>query len=111
MTVGRILDEAIAGGNSALDEHSAKAILSEIGIHVPNRVRIAPDETVAAALSELRPPFVLKALSSESIHKSDIGAVVLGLSDAAAAESCCAQIRQKMVDAGKELTGFLIEGR
>jgi acetyl-CoA synthetase (ADP-forming) len=108
-TVGRILDEAIARGSSALDEHSAKAILSEIGIQVPNSARVVPGQAVEAALSELRSPFVLKALSSEAIHKSDIGAVVLGLSDAAAVESCCTQIRQNMVGAGKELIGFLIE--
>ncbi|WP_210492913.1 acetate--CoA ligase family protein [Microvirga antarctica] len=109
VTVGRILDEAITRRHSALDEHSAKAILSEIGIDVPKRVRIAPGQAVASALSGLRPPFVLKGLASQAIHKSDIGAVVLGLSDAAAVESCCAEIHRKMVHAGYELTGYLIE--
>ena len=108
-TVSRILDDAIAAGNSALDEHSSKAILFEIGISVPNSARVEPGQALDAALSGLRPPFVLKALSSEAIHKSDIGAVALGLSTPAAVESCCIEIKEKMAAADKDLTGFLIE--
>jgi acetyl-CoA synthetase (ADP-forming) len=107
--IGRILHDAIALGSSALDEYSAKAVLREIGISVPNSVRLGPGQAVAPALSGLRPPFALKALSNEAIHKSDIGAVQLGLPDAAAVEACCAEIGRRMTASGKELTGFLVE--
>jgi acetyl-CoA synthetase (ADP-forming) len=105
----RIIDEAIAAGNSALDEHSAKALLRELGIRVPHGVRLAPGQAAASALAGLNPPFALKALSNEALHKSDIGAVRLGLSDAAAVEACCTEIRQRMEASGKDLTGFLVE--
>lgn len=107
--IDRILADAIAGGSSALDEFSSKAILAEIGIPVPRGTRIGPRPVRGTCLSGLRPPFVLKALSSEAIHKSDIGAVRLGLADAAAVEVACSDIAHGMETAGKVLTGFLVE--
>lgn len=104
-----IIERAEAAGHSALDEHSAKQVLRNLGIAVPSGLRLGPDADVASELSSLRPPFVLKALSDEAIHKSDIGAVRLGLTDSAAVQVACVDIRGRLAAAGKSFAGFLVE--
>lgn len=106
-TAADILDRA--GAAAALDEFSAKALLRSLGIATPAGVRVGVDADVGAAIAGLRPPYVLKALSDEALHKSDIGAVRLGLPDVAAVASACAEIAATMASAGHRLAGFLVE--
>ena len=64
-----------------LDEHEAKLLLAEAGVAVP-RGRIASDGADAvAAWRELGGPVALKLVRPGLIHKSDSGALVLGLDD------------------------------
>jgi acetyl-CoA synthetase (ADP-forming) len=72
---------------SALREHEVKAMLRDYGIPVV-RERFCPDPDAAiAAAGEIGYPVVLKAVSPDLIHKSDIGGVRLGLTDAASIRS------------------------
>jgi acetate---CoA ligase (ADP-forming) subunit beta len=105
----RLLDGAAQGGQAALDEATAKAVLARLGIAVPRGLRLAPDESPAARLDGLRPPFVLKALSGTALHKSDIGAVQLGLRDATEVAEAAAAIAERVADAGVPLSGLLVE--
>jgi len=107
--VAALLETACARGDSALDEHAAKALLTQINVAVPRGVRIEPDGRVSGRLGALSPPFALKALSRAAIHKSDIGAVRLGLADAAAVQEACTDIADRMAAAGATLDGFLVE--
>lgn len=108
-SVEETLAAASAAGHSALDEHVGKGILSALGIAVPRSARIGPEQKAGTATRGLEAPFVVKALSGEAIHKSDIGAVRLGLADADAVDAACAEISARMATAGRTLTGFLIE--
>jgi len=107
--VRAMLDEAAAGGRPALDEAGAKRILSELGIPVPRSVRLEPGQAFDQGGCGLDAPFALKALSGEAIHKSDIGAVRLGLADAGAVNAARREIAASMAAAGKPLTGLLVE--
>jgi acetate---CoA ligase (ADP-forming) len=76
---------AAAAGPSApgdwLDEASAKAILAGAGIRVPPG-RIARDEDDAADIfARLGRPVALKLVSADLRHKTEAGAVALGLED------------------------------
>lgn len=104
-----MLNAAVRRGEAALDEASAKALLSAAGINVPRGVRLATCEVDEAVLSELRPPFVLKALSSVPLHKSDIGAVQLNLADAQAVSSAARNMAQRLEETGETPSGFLVE--
>ena len=96
-------------GDAALDEHAAKALLARTGIAVPAGLRLEAAAQVPGDMAGLRPPFALKALSRAAIHKSDIGAVRLGLPDAAAVAAACKDIAARMQAAGALLDGFLVE--
>ncbi|MEZ5810588.1 MAG: acetate--CoA ligase family protein [Rhizobiaceae bacterium] len=104
-----IIERAFASGEGALDENAAKTILSNLGISVPRGIVLDKGHSGAEALSRLKPPYVLKALSSEAIHKSEIGAVRLNLDDAESVDRAMEEIRAQMAKADFPLTGFLLE--
>lgn len=62
-----------------LHEAEAKALLSGFGLRMPQG-RFCPDIDSVVAASELGFPLVLKAVSREMPHKTEFGAVALGLS-------------------------------
>jgi acetyltransferase len=73
---------ALAGGPGTLAEDDSKALLEAYGIPatVPRRAATA-DEAVRLA-EEIGYPVVLKILSPDITHKSDVGGVALDLEDA-----------------------------
>jgi acetyltransferase len=77
-----IMRTAALSGRSLLNEPEAKAVLSAFGIPtVPTRVAKTPEEveTIAATLLQKSPSVVIKILSDDISHKSDVGGVRLGL--------------------------------
>jgi acyl-CoA synthetase (NDP forming) len=75
-----------------LDEGESKRLLAEYGLPLaPGRV-VGRDE-LAAAAADLGYPLVLKALAPDLIHKTEAGAVALGLSDEAALLAAAARMR------------------
>ena len=73
-----------ANGLSVLNEADSKLVLREYGIETPpERVARSADAAVAAA-EAIGFPVVLKLLSDDVLHKSDVGGVLLDLRDAEA---------------------------
>ncbi|MFI6601319.1 acetate--CoA ligase family protein [Nonomuraea sp. NPDC050536] len=80
-------------------EHEVKALLREAGIPVPRGV-LSLDEA-----GSLTPPLVLKAYGPSLVHKSDSGAVALGL-DLPDISGAAADMRTRL---GERVAGFLVE--
>jgi acyl-CoA synthetase (NDP forming) len=79
MSVASIVDKAKAGGRKILTEVESKDILEEAGIPTARaRLATTADEAVAAA-REVGFPVVLKIVSPDITHKSDVGGVKLNL--------------------------------
>jgi acetyltransferase len=77
-----IVDAALAAGRSMLGEAEAKGLLQAYGIPVVGTVVVAASAGAAAeAARKLGHPVVLKILSPDISHKSDVGGVSLGLHD------------------------------
>ena len=75
---------ARAAGRTLLTEVESKQLLHEAGIPVTvSRLATNADEAASIA-SEIGFPVVLKVVSGDIAHKSDVGGVVLGLADAEA---------------------------
>ena len=95
---------------SALNEADSKALLAAYRVPVPaERIAVDADQAVAVARA-IGYPVVLKALSAEITHKSDAGAVRLGLTDDAAVRNAFAEIARN-VEAhrpGTRLDGMLV---
>ncbi|MCC6304546.1 MAG: acetate--CoA ligase family protein [Rhodobacteraceae bacterium] len=91
----------------ALAEHEVKAILADYGIPVAREAFAADVEAAVAAARAIGFPVVLKAVARALVHKSDIGAVRLGLADEAAVRAAWAAIARAL---GQALPGARLEG-
>lgn len=98
-----------------LSEHEGKALLAAGGVAVPRStvVQSADPGAVEAAVRGLQAPFAVKASHPDLQHKSDVGGVVLGVSDPADLRAAVAEVRsvlpgaaalvEEMADPGVEL--------
>jgi acetyltransferase len=110
--VRKLIDKALAAGREMLTEPEAKALLAACGIAtVPTRV-VAPNAEAAAQVArELGYPVVLKILSPQISHKSDVGGVVLDLVNARQVRSAANAMRQRVAAARPDATikGFTVQ--
>ena len=77
-----------------LDEAQAKALFSQFGIPSPAEHIVCSAESAQAAADELGSPVVLKILSADITHKSDVGGVAVGLTP----DTIAARFRQMEED-------------
>ncbi|GAA2901619.1 hypothetical protein GCM10010517_67450 [Streptosporangium fragile] len=109
---GRFADAS--GGGAAREraapfEHEVKALLREYGVTVPRGVTADSPGEVASAAGELVPPLVVKAFGPGLVHKSDSGAVRLGLAGPAEAERAAVEMLAGLARLGIAPDGFLVE--
>ena len=72
-------EKVLALPSGKLDEAAAKALLQKAGIPIPE-FRVCRDHDAALqAFTELRKPLVVKVLSAEILHKTEVGGVHLGI--------------------------------
>jgi acetyltransferase len=110
--VRTIVDAALAQGQEMLTEPQAKALLVACGVPVVATQVVAP--TVHAALqaaAQTGYPVVLKILSPQISHKSDVGGVALDLADEAALRSACAAMLRRVAQLRPDATvsGFTVQ--
>jgi hypothetical protein len=103
------LREARQRGRAALDEPGGKRLVAAFGIDVPRGVVVAGAADIEAAASGLAPPFAVKLVSPDAVHKSDIGAVRVGIADAAAASRAVEDMASIATRLGLRVDGYLIE--
>ena len=97
-------------------EPEVKALLAAAGVAVPRGVVVAYNDTVAnpSMLAELvaahgmDEPLVLKGFGGSLVHKSDVGAVRLGVA-AYELNYEAAQMAVALAEAGERIDGFLVE--
>ncbi len=106
-----IIHKALREGRSMLNEFEAKALLGAYGIPVVE-TRVVTDAAHAAEQAEaVGFPVVLKILSPDISHKSDVGGVALSLGDTQAvreaAEAMLRRVRELRPDA--RIAGFTVQ--
>jgi acyl-CoA synthetase (NDP forming) len=92
---------------SLLSEIEAKELLHDAGIPVARTVLATTEDEAKARAEELGYPVVLKIVSPDITHKSDIGGVKVGLNDADAVVSAFAEI---MANAAKAAPDAAVSG-
>ena len=100
---------ARAAGRAALDEHAGKALLAAHGVRVPRSVVVPVGNDPVAALAGLTPPWVVKVMSPEILHKSDVGGVRVGVATPAEVVAVIGEMAARPGIAGRRLDGFLVE--
>jgi acyl-CoA synthetase (NDP forming) len=107
----RAFSQAIKEGRKNLTETEAKAVCMDYGIPV-TRSELAENEEEALKLAEkIGFPVVLKIVSPDIIHKSDVGGVIVNLKNAKEVGNAYKQILSnvKKHDANAKITGMLVQ--
>lgn len=102
---------ARAEGRTLLSEAEAKELLAEAGVPVTEtRVASSADEAAAIA-DELGYPVVLKIVSPDIAHKSDVGGVALGFQDGDAVREGYEAMLARVQDAapGATIAGISVQ--
>ena len=81
------MSPASLGSPGLLREPEAAALLGEYGITYVTHELATSGEEAAAAAARIGCPVVLKVVSADIVHKSDVGGVILGLADPAGAHA------------------------
>lgn len=89
------------------NEAEAKAILRAAGIPAPPETSVTSREEVEAAARTIGYPLVMKILSPDIVHKTDVGGVVLNIRDPASAQAAWDQM---MAAVARHAPGARIEG-
>ena len=79
MTIDKIIAAAKKEGRTALTEFESKAILNEAGIKTTDIVLAKTKKKAVSSAKEFGFPVVLKIVSPDILHKTDIGGVKLNL--------------------------------
>ncbi|BCH28945.1 CoA-binding protein [Mesorhizobium sp. L-8-10] len=95
---------------TTLNEAESKAILRAAGIEVPSEKLVRSADDAVAAAGTIGYPVVLKIVSRNLPHKSDIGGVRIGLGDAAAVRAAYEDIVAipARLDRSVEFEGVLV---
>ena len=104
-----LLALARAGGRNALNEMEGKMLLAGYGVNVPQSVRVADASEVDRRIADKTPPFALKVLSADILHKSDAGGVRLNLVDAVSIKTAIKEMAALPTIDADTIDGFLIE--
>jgi len=104
------LETQLASGTKVLTEFFAKQLFAAAGLRVPaERLVTTLDEAVAAA-EEIGYPVVLKAHGPDLLHKSDVGAVRLGIGDQLTLTQAWSELNAALECAQPGMvTGFLVQ--
>lgn len=107
----RVISRALKEGRKSLLETEAKTVCMDYGIPV-TKFELAKNEAQAVKLAEkIGFPIVLKIVSPDIVHKSDVGGVVVNLRDAKGVREAYQQIMKsiKKHNAKAEIVGILVQ--
>lgn len=111
MTFQTVLAQARSEGRNLLNEIEAKQLLHDAGIPVAMTVLATTEAEARTQAESVGYPVVLKIVSPDIVHKSDVGGVKVGLTDAAgvtaAFEEIMANALQAVPDA--KITGVAVQ--
>ena len=109
--VSGIISQAVRDNRKSLLETEAKTVCKDYGIPI-TRFELAKNEAEAVEFAEaIGYPVVLKIVSPDIIHKSDVGGVVVDLKDEKAVRGAYKQIlgNVKKHDAKAKIVGVLVQ--
>jgi acyl-CoA synthetase (NDP forming) len=107
MNLTNIFEKVKQENRTALLEHEAKQVLKEIGIEVPKLKIVETLEEAIQAGKDIGFPVVMKLMSPQVLHKTDFGAVVIGIKNEQDVEKTFLDFMQKSTQVN--IHGILIE--
>src|SRR5262249_60325692 len=100
---------AARAGRRTFNEYDSKRLLSGFGVPVARESRVATIAEAKNAARDLGCPVVLKAVSDDIAHKTELGLVAVGLKNAEELAHAFAQLSERLdrLDPRPSARGFL----
>ena len=92
-----------------LSAEEVDRLLACFGLPMVRSERTTTPDEAGQAAARIGTPVALKAFGPDIVHKTDVGAVRLGLSGSVAVREAAIQMRERIGEAGLNLEGFLIQ--
>jgi len=105
-----IVSSALGAGGGWLEPADVEGLLSAFGLPLAPSRQVETVREAQAAAEELGGMVALKAIAPELRHKSDVGAVRLGLEGESEVASAAEQTGEAVRSAGHRLDGYLVQG-
>ncbi len=103
-----VIAQALGAGEGWLSQAGVATLLDCYGLHPPASRVVRTGAEAARAAAELGGPVALKAIAPRLLHKSDAGAVVIGL-EAGQVARAAGRMTKAVTEAGFEIEGFLVQ--
>jgi acetate---CoA ligase (ADP-forming) len=100
----QLIASTLKAGRTSLLEPEAYAVCKQYGIQVPPFKMVDSREGALKAAREIGYPVVIKVVSAQILHKSDIGGVMLGIGSDAAMDKAYAQLVENVRKAAPSIT-------
>ena len=109
--VKALIDKAYSEGRHTLTEAEGKKMFAAYGIPVPGAAVVTSAADAAKEASKIGFPVVMKIVSPDIAHKTDVGGVVVGVKNAEAAEAAFNQIMTSVKEKAPkaQIVGIAIE--
>jgi len=109
-SVKKIFDETIKTDHKIITEEVAKSILKSYGIKVPGYTLVNSADQAAKAAKKLGFPLVMKVVSPQILHKTDVGGVKVGLDNVNDVKKTFNDMYKRLSKKkGVQLKGILLE--
>lgn len=104
-----IIDRARAEGRHSLNEAAGKELLARFGIRSPRSAVASDAEEAAERAGGMTAPFVVKVISPDILHKSDVGGVELDLASPEQVRDAVTAMAKKPGISAARVEGWLVE--
>ncbi|MDP3780672.1 MAG: acetate--CoA ligase family protein [Nitrosopumilaceae archaeon] len=109
-SVKKFFDETIKTDHKVITEEVAKSILKSYGIKVPGYTLVNSADQAAKAAKKLDFPLVMKVVSPQILHKTDVGGVKVGLDNVNDVKKTFNDMYKRLSKKkGVQLKGILLE--
>ncbi len=98
MTAKEILAAAVADNRARLAEHEAYEVCRAYDIPVPECLFVRETKRAGELCRNLSYPVVLKIVSPDIVHKSDVGGVIVGVKDPDEVQAGCDRMIQTVCE-------------
>ena len=104
-----VLAQALAGGGGWLSPEAVDELLDAYGIALTRALFAASATEAGRHAKRIGGPVALKARAPGLVHKTDAGAVRLGMSGAAATRAAARDMRRSLAGDGHRVEGFVVQ--
>jgi 3-hydroxypropionyl-CoA synthetase (ADP-forming) len=109
-TVKKVFEQTISTDHKVITEDLSKAVLKKYGIKVPGYALVNSAKEATKAAKKLGFPLVMKVVSPQILHKTDVGGVKVGLQNEKEVKKAFNDMYSRLSKKkGVELKGILLE--